>query len=126
VLPAAHRLRAGREIAVTARRGARAAHDDLVASALLTVGDAGPARAAVVVGRRAGGAVDRNRLRRRIRHALAPHVAGLPAGTTVVFRAGPHSHQLSAPDLSAAVKDTLTRAVRGAERRSRPPVAVSR
>jgi ribonuclease P protein component len=46
-----------------------------------------PARAGFIVGRGVGNAVTRNRLRRQLRHLVAPRLPLAPAGVMVVVRA---------------------------------------
>jgi ribonuclease P protein component len=49
------------------------------------------ARVAYAVGRRAGGAVARNRVRRRLRGALAEHADRLRPGTAYLVGSGPET-----------------------------------
>jgi ribonuclease P protein component len=46
-----------------------------------------PAQAGLIVGKSVGGSVKRHRLSRQIRHAIAPHLVNLPAGSLYVIRA---------------------------------------
>jgi len=46
-------------------------------------------RIGFIVSRAVGGAVTRNRVRRRLRHLVGPYVATLPAGSLLVIRALP-------------------------------------
>lgn len=74
-----------------------------------------PPRVGLVVSKAVGGAVQRNRVKRRLRHLVAPHIASMPQGLMLVVRALPpaaHQPQLLAPDLAAAltrVRDRLPR-----------------
>ncbi|GAB3054699.1 ribonuclease P protein component [Micromonospora schwarzwaldensis] len=78
-----------------------------------------PRRAGFVVSKAVGGAVVRNKVRRRLRHLVRERLAELPAGTTLVVRALPPAADATyarlAADLDAAL--TAARAPRG--RRSR-------
>lgn len=65
----------------------RSLHGDYLTVHVRPTGAEGPARAAVVAGRRVGTAVDRNRAKRRIRALLSAH--GVPAGVDVVLVAKP-------------------------------------
>jgi ribonuclease P protein component len=69
-----------------------------------------------VVSRQVGGAVVRNRARRRLRHLVRGRLHQLPPGSRLVVRALPPSATSSAPDLSeqfaAAFERALRRAVR--------------
>ncbi|WP_370325891.1 ribonuclease P protein component [Euzebya sp.] len=77
-------------------------------------GDGGGARVAVVAGRRVGGAVVRNRAKRRMRAVLAS--CDLPAGLDLVVsgRAGADSVPFAA--LEAQIADGIRRAGRRATR----------
>ncbi len=78
-----------------------------------------PSRAGFVVSKAVGGAVVRNKVRRRLRHLVRERLAELPAGTTLVVRALPASADATytrlGADLDAAI--AAARAPRG--RRSR-------
>lgn len=75
------RLHLSRDIrAVFAAR--RVAHGQALSVYAHERADAGPGRVAVVAGRRVGGAVQRNRAKRRLRALL--HDAGPPAGMDLV------------------------------------------
>lgn len=54
-----------------------------------------------------GGAVVRNRLRRRLRALLAPRLRRLPAATTLVVRALPGAGELDSAALAAALDAAL-------------------
>lgn len=66
----------------------------------------GPPRAAFAVGRKVGGAVVRNRLRRRLRHVLAEQSATMGPGAYLVA-AGPAAAGLSPEELRATVTSAL-------------------
>lgn len=77
-------------------------------------GQLGPPHIGFIVSRSVGGAVERNRLRRRLRHLVAPFVARLPAGSLLVLRPLPaartaHGKALSS-DLDAALRRVLAAA----------------
>lgn len=65
-------------------------------------GASDPARWTVSAGRKVGGAVDRNRAKRRLRHAV--HAAGLPAGLDVVAVARPATVTVAFPELVEQVR----------------------
>ena len=65
---------------------------------------AAPARVAFAIGRRVGGAVERNRLRRRLRAALAEF--DLAPGSYLVA-AGPEAAHLSWTELRTALAEAL-------------------
>ena len=73
---------------------------------LTDLGGGARPRVGLVVSKAVGGAVQRNRVKRRLRHLLAAHVASMPQGLTLVVRALPASAQqpgLLEPDLEAAL-----------------------
>jgi ribonuclease P protein component len=122
MLPARARLRKSPDFAEALRFGRRTGRPTLVASVLRTSGvDARtavePPRIGFVVGRRIGGAVVRNRLRRRLRHLVADYLADdrlerLSAGSRTVVRALPGAERLSYRDLGRELDAVLGRASR--------------
>lgn len=72
-----------------------------------------PPRVAFAIGKAAGGAVVRNRIRRRVRAALQGLVAAghLPEGT-YLWSAGPAAATLSWPELEAQVAHLVEEATR--------------
>ena len=112
VLPADHRLRSSAEFALTVRRGVRVGRPTLVVHAWRRgdgegVVTGGPVtRVGFVVSSAVGGAVVRNRVKRRMRALSRPLVMGHPnAGCSVVVRALP-----SASGESSRLGDDLTSA----------------
>jgi len=61
------------------------------------------------VSKAVGNSVVRNRVKRRLRHQVAPHLAGLPAGTSVVLRALPAAASYSSGELAEELVAGLTR-----------------
>ncbi|MCB5163330.1 ribonuclease P protein component [Streptomyces bambusae] len=119
MLPTGNRLRRREDFATAVRRGRRAGRPLLVVH-LRTSGatdphepgdSASPTRAGFVVNKAVGGAVVRNRVRRRLRHLMRDRLAVLPAGSLVVVRALPGSgeadHEQLARDLDAAIQRLL-------------------
>jgi ribonuclease P protein component len=114
MLATAHRLRRHGEFATAIRAGQRAGRATLVVH--LRAGDGtGPPRAGFVVSRAVGGAVVRNRVRRRLRHLVREHLSNLPTGTLLVVRALPASASAPYPRLA----DDLASALRTAVRRTK-------
>jgi ribonuclease P protein component len=66
-----------------------------------------PARVAYAVGRRVGGAVVRNRVRRRLRAAVHEHEHLLEPGATYLVSAGPQAVALSYATLVAQLAAAL-------------------
>ena len=67
----------------------------------------GPPRVAYAVGRSVGNAVQRNRLRRRLRAAVAEHRGLLRPDAAYLFSAGPRAVFMTPKALSAAVPELL-------------------
>jgi ribonuclease P protein component len=68
----------------------------------------GQPRSGFVVSRAVGGAVVRNRVRRRLRHLVAARLSTLPTGSRLVVRALPASAGASSTALGAALDEALT------------------
>lgn len=108
----AHRLRSGDEFRAVTRGGVRSARSHVVVHlALLSQGEEAP-RVGFVVSRRIGNAVIRNRVTRRLREIVRPHLATLPAGSAVVLRALPGIAEQPFADLRADVDSALRTAER--------------
>lgn len=84
-----HRLSSADEFRAVTRGGARSARSHVVVHlSQLTQGEDAP-RVGFVVSKRIGNAVVRNRVTRRLREIIRPHLATLPAGSAIVVRALP-------------------------------------
>jgi ribonuclease P protein component len=121
MLPAASRLRRRPDFAATIRGGRRISRPRLIvhvsvptppADAVSASYDA-PPLAGFVVGRAVGGAVVRNRVRRRLRHLVAARLDQLPAGSRVVVRALPPAAQASFAELGGDLDGALRRVTSG-------------
>ena len=73
----------------------------------------GPPRVAYAIGRRAGGAVDRNRIRRRLRHVVADHATRLRPDHQYLIGAAPQALRASSSELTAAWLALIDRAHAG-------------
>jgi ribonuclease P protein component len=113
LLPPERRVRRREDFTATVRGGRRAGAGGLVVHLAfapdLTAPDLHPARAGFIVGRSVGSAVIRNRLRRQLRHLLAPRLLALPAGTDVVVRASAVAADSSAGELATRLDGLLNR-----------------
>jgi ribonuclease P protein component len=126
VLPADARIRSSRDFGSALKRGRRAARGGVVvhwAPAIAATEDiaAQPptppaadanrtARAGFVVSKAVGNAVARNKVKRRLRHAVAAELPHWPPGTDVVVRATPRAAER---DFAELQRD-LTEAVQSA------------
>ena len=108
MLAAAHRLRRSTDFAAAVRGGRRSGRGTVVVHLLLDEpAQASGARAGFVVSRAVGGAVTRNKVRRRLRHLVRSRLASLPPGARLVVRALPAaasaSYEALGADLDAAL-----------------------
>ena len=71
-----------------------------------------PARAGFVVSRAVGGAVVRNRVKRRLRHLVRDRLAELPGGARLVVRALPAAAERSYKELGHDLDAALAGATR--------------
>jgi ribonuclease P protein component len=120
VLPRRLRMHNSKDFQRTTRRGIRASRPTLVVHAVPVLdvaserdvlGRSGP-RIGFVVSGALGNAVTRNRVRRRLRHLAAAHVADTPAGMDLVVRALPRAATTPAEvseDLGSAWHEVVSR-----------------
>lgn len=85
MLDSSHRLASGQRIRDVVRRGRRASAGGVTVH-LLATGSGLPPRVAFIVTRRAGGAVQRNRLQRQLRHLMRERIGALAPGEELVVR----------------------------------------
>lgn len=111
MLPRAHRLASGDDIRTVVRRGRKLSSSCTVTYRIAGRAD-GPARFAVIVSKQVGGAVVRNRVRRRIQAACALAVNDVPPGDLIVVRALPASSEASWDTLRSEIGNGVRRAVR--------------
>ncbi|MEO5981930.1 MAG: ribonuclease P protein component [Pedococcus sp.] len=110
MLPVGHRLRTSSEFSAALRGpgGARAGSPLVVVHSAQTDARAGlPPRVGFVVSKAVGGAVVRNRTKRRLRALMAARLTVIPAGTDVVIRANPAAAQANSTDLAAQLDRVL-------------------
>lgn len=112
MLPAGHRLRASSDFAATFRGpgGARAGSTLIVVHANQADARAGqPPRVGFVVSKAVGGAVVRNRTKRRLRALMAARVGSVPSGVDLVVRANPVAAQANSATLGVELDNLLAR-----------------
>lgn len=77
------------------------------------------ARAGFVVSKAVGNAVIRNKVKRRLRHAVAEQIGTWPPGTDVVVRATPKAAERDFTELSGDLAEAVARARDGRQRAPR-------
>jgi ribonuclease P protein component len=102
------RLTRGSDFSRVRKQGHSWAHPLLVLA--LARNDLGWSRFGFVVSRRVGGAVVRNRVKRRMREALRRHLDQIPAGWDVVLVARAPIAEARFVEIESAVTQLLTRA----------------
>ena len=104
-------MRRSADFTAAVRHGARTGRPRLVVHLCATAEQDGPPTAGFVVSKAVGGAVVRNRVKRRLRHLVASRLRELPAGSRLVVRALPPSAEATADQLAAALDAALARAI---------------
>jgi ribonuclease P protein component len=113
VLPARYRMTRSTDFGATVSKGVRAVQPDLVVHALRSDDFADGPRIGLVVSKSVGGAVERHRVARRLRHVARGVINELDSADRVVIRALPGSrHAISArleTQLRTAIRRTRAR-----------------
>lgn len=115
MLPAPNRLRKRADFtsAVRSSGGCRAGSRLLVVHATSTDTRAGlPPRVGFVVSKAVGGAVVRNRTKRRLRAMVADRLPGIPNGLDLVVRANPPAATATFGELAGALDPLLHKVIR--------------
>ncbi|MEO6606095.1 MAG: ribonuclease P protein component [Aeromicrobium sp.] len=105
-------MRTGDDFRHTIRRGAKGVQPTLVAHVLMkssVPGTGGPTSVGFVVSKAVGSAVERNRVKRQLRHLMRDRVGSLPDGTKVVVRALPPSAGSPSSTLAVDLEVALAR-----------------
>lgn len=133
MLAVAHRLRHRTDFASTIRGGRRAASGGLVvhlavrkeppmsgkspkAEPTRVAEPQAPPRVGFVVSRAVGGAVVRNRVKRRLRHLVRARIGAFPIGAMLVVRALPTSAHRDYDQLGADLDAAIARVTTGRKR----------
>ena len=109
MLPARNRMRRSEEFDLTVKSGVRAAQPDLVIHARHHGGQPADAKIGLVVTKSVGGAVDRHRVARRIRHAVRTLMAELDPADRIVIRALPGSRRAASFELEKQLRAGMRR-----------------
>ncbi|MDF5756168.1 ribonuclease P protein component [Spongiactinospora sp. TRM90649] len=112
MLPSRSRMRRGEEFTTAVRRGDRAGRPTLVVHLSKETGGEGPPLVGFVVSRAVGGAVERNRVKRRLRHLMRDRLHLLPQGSLLVVRANPSAASARFERLAAELDVALNRLLR--------------
>jgi ribonuclease P protein component len=104
-------MRDSEDFSVTVRHGQKAGRTCLVVHVLPDPTRAGAPTVGFVVSKAVGSAVERNRVKRRLRHLVRDHhISRLPAGSRVVVRALPSAAGASSEWLGVELEQALDRA----------------
>jgi len=112
--PARRRLSRSAEFDRVYREGRSHASRYLVVYAFQSAGGADGPRLGVSVGRRVGGAVERNRMKRLLREAFWATADELPGGHDFVIVARPDVRDLAGADAEAGIERELRELMAGA------------
>jgi ribonuclease P protein component len=108
MLPAAARMRRSAEFGAAVKLGRRAGRPSLSGHLLIEDESADSVHIGFIVSRSVGGAVVRNRVRRRLRHLARGYLDSLPGGSLLVLRAHPRAATASQADLAAELDLVIT------------------
>ena len=116
MLPARYRMTRSTDFGATVSQGVRAVQPDLVVHALRSGddGDMDGPRIGLVVSKSVGGAVQRHRVARRLRHVARTVINELDPADRVVIRALPGSRYA----ISARLEQELRTAIRRTRKRN--------
>jgi len=117
VLPARNRMRRSAEFGLTVKNGVRAAQSDLVVYARRHGGQSADAQIGLIVAKSVGGAVDRHRVARRIRHVALMVIPELDPADRIVIRALPKSRDAASVRLEIQLRAGVRRVHELMERR---------
>ena len=110
MLPAGARIRSREEFTAVVRSGRRAGSATVVVHALThRAGPSNSPRVGFIVGRSVGGAVTRNRTRRRLRHLMSERLTSIPDAPLIIVRALAPAGGASARRLGADLDRCLAR-----------------
>ena len=109
MLPARNRMKRSAEFTRTVKHGVRASQPDLVVHAYREAAGSEP-HVGLIVAKSVGGAVDRHRVARRLRHVASTLITELHPTDRIVVRALPGSRDAVSPRLQHQLASALRRA----------------
>lgn len=109
VLPAENRMTRSAEFSHTVKHGVRAPQPDIVVHAYRAPCGSGP-QIGLIVSKSVGGAVDRHRVARKLRHVARTLIADLDPADRLVVRALPGSRDALSPRLQHELRSAIRRA----------------
>ncbi|MEU7000370.1 ribonuclease P protein component [Nonomuraea sp. NPDC046570] len=105
-------MRRGEEFAFAIKQGGRAGRPTLVVHLNVRVSTDEPPLVGFVVSKAVGGAVVRNKVKRRLRHLMRDRLPRLPRGSLLVVRANPPAASARSERLAAELDVALDRLLR--------------
>lgn len=114
MLPVSARLTSPQDFARTTKSGLRVTSEHFVGYLHITPALNDQPRAGLIIGKSVGGSVQRHRVSRQIRHAIAPLLINFPQGSLIVIRGLKESNQ---SDIQVEIRDIATRLISKAAKR---------
>ena len=117
MLPKDARLTSSSDFARTTKSGSRATTDHFVGylyinPAVNQSDEKVSAKAGLVISKAVGNSVQRHRLARRVRHAIAPNLSTLPANSLLVIRALKQGESFNSDEITRLIKKVTERALK--------------
>jgi ribonuclease P protein component len=117
VLPKDARLTSSSDFARTTKSGSRATTDHFVGylyinPAVNQSDEKVSPKAGLVISKAMGNSVQRHRLARRVRHAIAPNLSTLPANSLLVIRALKQGESFNSDEITRLIKKVTERALK--------------
>ena len=112
MLPVDARLTSSSDFARATKSGIRVTSEHFVGYLYVSpVTNHASAKCGLIINKTVGGSVQRHRLARKVRHAVAPHIAELPTGSLFVVRALKQSEDKNVtPEITSLIEKLISRA----------------